>query len=234
MKLWMHVGHVGVSHEDPFYKESLLIPTFLSTFTKPHCFGRSGMVIQEKNLLRAAKIWRKIVSWPHFVGTSRNGANGREPHERSCLWYLKFPHNRERFGASCLGFKAHLKWSRSGFAVRIVWDLRSQVCKLDTSSVTLCWDFFENNTLPETNIAHEIPSFWWDLPGKMGIFMGYVSFREGTRLFFKVSHSAQAMFTKLSKKPAEMPRCFHCQLRRQNNIVATWVHGTGCYKLGLY
>ena len=35
-------------------------------------------------------------------------------------------------------------------------------------------------TLPETNIAMENPPFWWYLPGKMGIFMGYVSFREGT------------------------------------------------------
>ena len=34
-------------------------------------------------------------------------------------------------------------------------------------------------TLPETNIAHENPPFWWYLPGEMGIFMGYVSFREG-------------------------------------------------------
>ena len=34
-------------------------------------------------------------------------------------------------------------------------------------------------TLPETNIAMENPPFWWYLPGKMGIFMGYVSFREG-------------------------------------------------------
>ena len=35
-------------------------------------------------------------------------------------------------------------------------------------------------TLPETNIAHENPPVWCYLPGKMGIFMGYVSFREGT------------------------------------------------------
>ena len=34
-------------------------------------------------------------------------------------------------------------------------------------------------TLPETNIAMENPPFWWYLLGKMGIFMGYVSFREG-------------------------------------------------------
>ena len=33
-------------------------------------------------------------------------------------------------------------------------------------------------TLPETNIAMENPPIWWYLPGKMGIFMGYVSFRE--------------------------------------------------------
>ena len=37
-------------------------------------------------------------------------------------------------------------------------------------------------TLPETNIAMENPHFWWYLPGKMGIFMGYVSFREGNIL----------------------------------------------------
>ena len=34
-------------------------------------------------------------------------------------------------------------------------------------------------TLPETNIAMEYPRFWWYLPGKMGIFMGYVSLLEG-------------------------------------------------------
>ena len=34
-------------------------------------------------------------------------------------------------------------------------------------------------TLPETNIAHENPPFWWYLPGYMGIFMGYVSLPEG-------------------------------------------------------
>ena len=34
-------------------------------------------------------------------------------------------------------------------------------------------------TLPKTNIAHENPPFWWYLQGNMGIFMGYVSFREG-------------------------------------------------------
>ena len=39
------------------------------------------------------------------------------------------------------------------------------------------------NTLPETNIAMENPPFGWYLPGKMGIFMGYVSFREGIPLF---------------------------------------------------
>ena len=34
-------------------------------------------------------------------------------------------------------------------------------------------------TLPKTNIAMENPPFWWYLQGNMGIFMGYVSFREG-------------------------------------------------------
>ena len=40
--------------------------------------------------------------------------------------------------------------------------------------------YTKNVTLPETNIAMENPPFWWYLPGKMVIFMGYVSFREGT------------------------------------------------------
>ena len=34
-------------------------------------------------------------------------------------------------------------------------------------------------TLPETNIVMENPPVWWYLPGKMDIFMGYVSVREG-------------------------------------------------------
>ena len=41
-----------------------------------------------------------------------------------------------------------------------------------------CW-ITQINTLPETNIAMENPPFSMVLPGKMGIFMGYVSFREG-------------------------------------------------------
>ena len=44
------------------------------------------------------------------------------------------------------------------------------------------WPLFRVITLPETNIAMENPSFWWYLPGKMWIFMGYVSFKEGTPL----------------------------------------------------
>ena len=43
--------------------------------------------------------------------------------------------------------------------------------------------------LPETNIAMENPPFWWYFSGKMGIFMGYVSFREGTCLFQKTCFS---------------------------------------------
>ncbi len=37
----------------------------------------------------------------------------------------------------------------------------------------------EKMTLPKTNIAIENPPFWWYLQGNMGVFMGYVSFREG-------------------------------------------------------
>ncbi len=39
--------------------------------------------------------------------------------------------------------------------------------------------FYFSYTLPKTNIAMENPPFWWYLQGNMGIFMGYVSFREG-------------------------------------------------------
>ena len=37
-------------------------------------------------------------------------------------------------------------------------------------------------TLPKSNIAIENPPFWWYLQGNKGIFMGYVSFREGSAL----------------------------------------------------
>ena len=40
--------------------------------------------------------------------------------------------------------------------------------------------FFFGFTLPKTNIAMENPPFRWYLQGNMGIFMGYVSFREGS------------------------------------------------------
>ena len=50
------------------------------------------------------------------------------------------------------------------------------------------WLIFRiQGTLPETNVAHENPPFWWYLPGKMGIFMGYVSFREGNYSGFYTS-----------------------------------------------
>ncbi len=39
--------------------------------------------------------------------------------------------------------------------------------------------YHEHSTLPKTNIVMENPPFWWYLQGNMGIFMGYVSFREG-------------------------------------------------------
>ena len=39
---------------------------------------------------------------------------------------------------------------------------------------------YQQQQLQETNIAIENPPIWWYLPGKSGIFMGYVSFREGS------------------------------------------------------
>ncbi len=42
------------------------------------------------------------------------------------------------------------------------------------------------DTLPETNIAMENPPFWWHLSGNMGLFHGYVSFREDNRYSFLV------------------------------------------------
>ena len=35
-------------------------------------------------------------------------------------------------------------------------------------------------------MAMENPPLWWYLPGNMGIFMGYVSFREGTLINFHI------------------------------------------------
>ncbi len=42
------------------------------------------------------------------------------------------------------------------------------------------------STLPETNIAMENPQIWWYLPGKMGIFKGYVSLQEGRVKIFQI------------------------------------------------
>ena len=47
------------------------------------------------------------------------------------------------------------------------------------------WLHHFRSTLPEANIAHENPPFWWYLLGKMGIFTGYVSFREGNPCFLR-------------------------------------------------
>ncbi len=38
-----------------------------------------------------------------------------------------------------------------------------------------------SGTLLQANMAVENPPFWWYLLGKMGIFVGYVSFREGNQ-----------------------------------------------------
>ncbi len=46
----------------------------------------------------------------------------------------------------------------------------------------------------------ENPPFWWYLPGKMVIFMGYVSFREGNTMFWNIEIWAGALF----------PQCQDC------------------------
>ncbi len=43
------------------------------------------------------------------------------------------------------------------------------------------WTHLEHITLPKTYIAEENPPFWWYLQGNKGVFMGYVSFREGSQ-----------------------------------------------------
>ena len=40
----------------------------------------------------------------------------------------------------------------------------------------------------------ENPQFWWYLPGKVGIFMGYVSFREGISVFFPVLYLSISIY----------------------------------------
>ena len=54
-------------------------------------------------------------------------------------------------------------------------------------------------TLPETNIAMENLPFWWYLPGKMGIFMGYVSFKEGIHAWKKQLGKEAIMLRKARK-----------------------------------
>ena len=61
-------------------------------------------------------------------------------------------------------------------------------------------------TLPETNIAMENPPFWWYLPGKMGIFMGYVSFREGS---MKHSQTIQQMSYNLEIGIPPFQKCWN-------------------------
>ena len=61
------------------------------------------------------------------------------------------------------------------FGIRqVYWEIVNRYIKSHVIMITS-----STNTLPETNIAMENPQFWWYLPGKMVIFMGYVSFREG-------------------------------------------------------
>ena len=87
----------------------------------------------------------------------------------------RFPH-REKGGSTTFftGFSLRLPARRP-------WSLHS--CPLFDASNSMEFggskDTYWRFTLPETNIAHKNPPFWWYLPGKMGILMGYVSFREG-------------------------------------------------------
>ena len=53
--------------------------------------------------------------------------------------------------------------------------------------IDIRWWSLWKNALPGTNIAMENPPFWRYLTGKMGIFMGYVSFREGVKQMFHQS-----------------------------------------------
>ena len=74
------------------------------------------------------------------------------------------------------------------------------------------------NTLPETHIATENPPFWWYLPGKMGIFMGYVSFREGMMTPWKIDSSPWKIHVRLWKtKKANL-----AFKRKRNHLNQTW------------
>ena len=98
---------------------------------------------------------------------------------------------QSRFGAKLWSFRKHhyiaSKTHHQSPSTGIVWRLSPMLwAKWEERwvQVTCCNRASEQttsivDTLPETNIAMENPPFWWYLPGKMGIFMGYVSFREG-------------------------------------------------------
>ena len=78
-----------------------------------------------------------------------------------------------------------VKWGRFWTFMGLLWRLLIPeiYCILGSTK------FF---TLPETNIAMENPPFWWYLPGKIGIFYGYVSLPEGNRfqlMFFQCNIS---------------------------------------------
>ena len=60
--------------------------------------------------------------------------------------------------------------------------------------------FWIGDTLPETNMAHGNPPFWWYLSGKMWIFMGYVSFREGTVDGSEIRLTSSVLICSLSRK----------------------------------
>ena len=94
------------------------------------------------------------------------------------------------------------------------------------------WPLFRFITLPETNIAMENPSFWWYLPGKMEIFMGYVSFREGTPLLPRLPHDIVAMFRSMTREVQSIGchGIFQASTSQQETSVQnTQKHGTHCY-----
>ena len=101
--------------------------------------------------------------------------------------------------ARCSSLQCESKWchhrwrfcwrSSSRLATGVPWTSKSN--KL-TRYAPADRQFISLFTLPETNIAMENPPFWWYLPGKMGVFMGYVSFREGT--WFYTSQGVQHFF----------------------------------------
>ena len=108
---------------------------------------------------------------------------GLEPETKSCVQFLLIP--------LLTVLKESPWWNH--LSLRFPGGSSQGGGNVTSESQPCVWIFLRCTNLKLTYIAMENPPFWWYSPGKMGIFMGYVSFREGTppgKLTFMLHFSA--------------------------------------------